>query len=316
MAKKKILSVVTTYYNAEKFVLQALESVTNQITNSPNFDFEYPFSIEYVIVDDCSLDNTHKIVDEFIKKFNKSKLHDITFKHITPSKNLGCGGARKYGIENSSGDYLMFLDADDYYINPDFIIRAIYALEKSNSDIVEYGVRMNTPDGHTSNATVPSPIELTDKEKIIVGMFKDNIIKFNVWSKIYKRKVVETKEYSDTREFEDVRTTPIWCYNADKILIMNSTEINYRAASGSIIRNDMINTRLGTITAIAELFPFFKDNRNILIAMYKRSMIDLEALLNGHSEENPGFTEMSKLNTLMLKYIYPNTYQDITYNPD
>ena len=45
-------------------------------------------------------------------------------------------------------------------------------------------------------------------------------------------------------------------------------------------------------------------------------MIDLEALLHGHSEENPGFIEMSKLNTEMLKYIYPDKYKDITYNPE
>ena len=75
----------------------------------------------------------------------------------------------------------------------------------------------------------------------------------------------------------------------------------------------MVQTRLGTITAIAELFPRFKDDYNVLKAMYGRAMIDLEAMLNNHSSENEGFNEMSKLNTYMLKYIYPNNWQNLTY---
>ena len=48
--------------------------------------------------------------------------------------------------------------------------------------------------------------------------------------------------------------------------------------------------------------------------MYGRAMVDLTALLDGHSSNNPGFNQMSQLNTYMLQYIYPNTYKDITYN--
>ena len=48
--------------------------------------------------------------------------------------------------------------------------------------------------------------------------------------------------------------------------------------------------------------------------MYGRAMVDLTALLDGHSSNNPGFNQMSKLNTYMLQYIYPDTYKDITYN--
>ena len=97
---------------------------------------------------------------------------------------------------------------------------------------------------------------------------------------------------------------------------MPTTEINYRAASGSIIRTNMVETRLGTITAIAELFPRFKDNYNVLKAMYGRAMVDLEALLHNHSSKDAGFNEMSKLNTYMLSFLYPNNYKDLVYNID
>ena len=97
---------------------------------------------------------------------------------------------------------------------------------------------------------------------------------------------------------------------------MPTPEINYRAATGSIIREDQIKTRVGTITAIAELFEntFFNSNMNIMKAMYGRAMVDLEAILHNHSCLDPGFNEMSRLNTKMLKYIYPNNWKELTFH--
>jgi hypothetical protein len=76
----------------------------------------------------------------------------------------------------------------------------------------------------------------------------------------------------------------------------------------------MVNTRIGTITAIAGLFETFKDDTAILKAMYQRSMVDLEAILHNHSSNDEGFNAMSRLNTYMLKYIYPNNWQELTYH--
>jgi hypothetical protein len=147
-----------------------------------------------------------------------------------------------------------------------------------------------------------------------IALFKENLIKFNVWTKIYRRSIVESYQYSDRRTFEDVMTIPVWISKAKKISIMPSVEINYRAASNSIIRKDMVQTRLGTISAIASHFERFKDDFEVLKAMYGRAMVDLNVLLAGHSSENAGFIEMSKLNTYMLKYIYPDTWKEKTWD--
>ena len=95
---------------------------------------------------------------------------------------------------------------------------------------------------------------------------------------------------------------------------MPTPEINYRAATGSIIRNNWVETRIGTITAIASHFERFKEDYNLLKAMYIRSMIDIEALMDNHSSENEGFNEMSRLNTYMLSYLFPDSYKEKTYH--
>lgn len=314
MAKKNetkkldVISVITTFYNAEKFIFNTLNSVNQQIIDG--FDFEY------VIVDDKSPDNSRKIVETFIAN-NVPEDKKSKWKIYEPEKNLGCGGARKFGIDHAIGDFFMFLDADDYYMHTNFMLNAYNTIIKENADVVEYGVIFNQPNGQQINNTAPQKYVIENNPSLAeIALFKDNLIKFNVWSKIYRRWVVESYPYSEVRTYEDVRTIPVWISNAKKIVIMPTPEINYRAASGSIIRTDMVQTRLGTITAIAELFPRFKDDYNVLKAMYGRAMVDLEALLHNHSSNDAGFNEMSRLNTIMLSYLYPNEYQNMTYNID
>ena len=314
MAKKNetkkldVISVITTFYNAEKFIFNTLNSVNQQIIDG--FDFEY------VIVDDKSPDNSRKIVETFIAN-NVPEDKKSKWKIYEPEENLGCGGARKFGIDHAIGDFFMFLDADDYYMHTNFMLNAYNTIIKENADVVEYGVIFNQPNGQQINNTAPQKYVIENNPSLAeIALFKDNLIKFNVWSKIYRRWVVESYPYSEVRTYEDVRTIPVWISNAKKIVIMPTPEINYRAASGSIIRTDMVQTRLGTITAIAELFPRFKDDYNVLKAMYGRAMVDLEALLHNHSSNDAGFNEMSRLNTIMLSYLYPNEYQNMTYNID
>jgi len=306
--KLEVISVITTFYNAEKFIFNAINSVNQQIIDG--FDFEY------VIVDDKSPDNSRKIVETFIANNVPEDRRD-KWKLYTPDENLGCGGARKFGIEHAIGDYFMFLDADDYYMHTNFMLNAYNTITKENADVVEYGVMFNQPNGQQINNTSNQKYVIENNPSLAeIALFKDNLIKFNVWSKIYRRWVVESYPYSTVRTYEDVRTIPIWISNAHKIIIMPTTEINYRAASGSIIRTDMVQTRLGTITAICELFPRFKDDYNVLKAMYGRAMVDLEAMLHNHSSNDEGFNEMSQLNTTMLSYLYPDRYKEMTYNID
>ena len=299
------LSIITTYYNAQDFILDAINSINQQ-----NIDDD--LKVEYLLINDKSTDKSYELAKNFIEKHGNKK---IEYRFLEPDENLGCGGARKFGIDHATGDYFMFLDADDYYMHKDFVNRAVKDLINEGADIIEYGILFNQPNGEKINNTAPQRVVIENNPSIAeIALFKDNLIKFNVWSKIYTREIVESFPYSTVRTFEDVRTIPRWIANAKKIVVMPVTEINYRAASGSIIRNNMVETRIGTITAISELFPIFKDDMSVLKAMYGRSMVDLEAMLHNKSSNNEGFNEMSRLNTYMLSFIYPKTYKEMTFH--
>lgn len=302
---KNKISIISTFYNAEQYLDQSIQSVLKQTCQNIN--------IEYILINDCSTDNSLDVAKEKIKDFEKE---NFSVSILTTENNLGCGGARKFGIEHATGDYFMFLDADDYYISPTFVSRAYKDITFNKADIIEYGVLYNELNGNSIYMTVKEKIVINNGEEGVYNIFKDNKIKFNVWSKIYTRAIVESYPYSDTRTYEDIRTIPIWVKNANKIVIMPNVEINYRASSNSIIREDGLKTRIGTITAMTEMCEVFKNNRHIIKALYGRAMIDLCAVLENKTSDDPGFNELSKLNTKLLSYIYPDNYKDITFNLD
>ena len=299
------ISIITTFYNCEKFINYALSSVIKQQTNNL-------INIEYILVNDCSIDNSLNIVNDFID--NNQNIDNFEIKLFTPETNLGCGGARKFGIEHATGDYFMFLDADDYYINDDFILRAYQILTTEKADIVEFGVIYNDIHGNKQNLCSNEQLIFTSWHDSLYWMFKNNTVKFNVWSKIYTRAIVESYPYDTTREYEDIRTIPIWIQNANKLVVEPTLEINYRASENSIIRNNGLKTRLGTNAAMTEICEKVKDDINIVKALYGRAMIDICAIMENKSSLNEGFDEMSKFNTKLLSYIYPDTYQEFTYN--
>ena len=246
---KDIVSVITTFYNAQDYILKCLNSVNNQLIN------EF-FEIEFVLVDDCSTDDTAKIIKIFFDNYTTG---NVKSKVIKTPQNMGCGGARNFGIANSSGQYLMFLDADDYYINNDFVLRAYSMMIEHNADIIEFGLKYINQYGERENL-VSSKTFVINNNHIgnLLVMFYDSMIKFMPWTKIIRRSIVETRPYNTSRTFEDIRTTPYWVYNANKIIIANTIEINYRAAANSIIRENPNKTRLGTVKAISELFEISK----------------------------------------------------------
>ena len=124
-----MISIVVPAYNAEKYIRKCIESVINQ-----NFQ-EY----EIIIVNDCSSDNTLNIINEYAKTINNIKIY-------SNEKNMGEGIARNVGINNATGDYVMFLDSDDFllegslsYIND--------MIKKYNFDIMTYSLSTNETSG-------------------------------------------------------------------------------------------------------------------------------------------------------------------------
>lgn len=279
-----------TVYNAETTIGRAVESILKQRTDDVN--------IEFILVNDGSTDSSMVVAERLISE--RPDNSHIAYKSVELSENMGCGYARAVGIDTGTGDYFMFLDADDYYINDDFVHAAVLTLIDNKADIVEYGVRVRDLNGRLKNSVVKESFGIENNTKqALISLYKENAIKFNVWNKIYTRKVVQSYPYSREREFEDVRTIPQWLMRADKIVIINSVEVNYSAQRNSIVNSGGTKSRLGTVKAMVETLNDVHD-KDVIKAMYERAMVDISVVMDGKSSLDDDFDEMSKYNEMFL----------------
>lgn len=119
--KKPLVSICCITYNHERFISQCLDGFLTQ-----NVDFLF----EIVISDDCSTDNTKKIIDTYISKY------PAIFKDVSPSKNLGSTKNFYHVLEKASGKYIAYCEGDDYWIDENKLQMQVDFLETNP----EYGI--------------------------------------------------------------------------------------------------------------------------------------------------------------------------------
>ena len=111
-----VVSVIIPAYNTEKYIHKAIDSALSQTLNA----------LEIIVVDDCSRDNTIKVVQSF---------DDPRIRLLINSKNLGPGGARNRAIRVAKGKWIAVLDADDWYA-PERLERLVQVAQQKNADLV------------------------------------------------------------------------------------------------------------------------------------------------------------------------------------
>ena len=141
-----LVSIVTPTFNSAKYIAETIQSVQKQTHQN----------WELIIVDDCSSDNTVDLIKDFIAKDNRIQLHQLT-------SNAGPAVARNKGIENVSGKYMTFLDADDIWFE-DFIENSIKTIQETGIHFVFSSYKRSDEDLNFiySDFIVPQKVTYTD----------------------------------------------------------------------------------------------------------------------------------------------------------
>lgn len=176
---EKKISIIIPVYNAEKFLKRCLESVINQTYKN----------LEIICVDDGSKDNSSKIIEKIAKKDNRIIL--------IKQKNQGVSIARNNAIEKSTGEYIMFLDSDDY-MDKNMCEIMIKAINEYRVDVVRCNYKRVYENGVKFNNKYDNlPIGIKLNKEIIVNEILPEFIKGNIksylWLLIIKAKIIKSK---------------------------------------------------------------------------------------------------------------------------
>lgn len=188
-----LISIIVPVYNTENYLEKCLYSLVNQTYKN----------IEIIIVDDGSPDNSINIIQKFVLADNRVK--------VISQKNQGLSGARNTGMNNANGDYIMFIDSDDW-IEIDTCEKAINASEKYNADVVFWSYIREFSDSQKDNylfdktEIIWSEKNINQLSRRMVGLVGDELTNpqsidnlVTAWGKLYKKSVIGDIRFTDTK---------------------------------------------------------------------------------------------------------------------
>ena len=208
------ISVIVPVYNVEKFLAQCLESLVLQTYKN----------LEIIIVDDGSSDNSYKIYKKYAKSDSRIQ--------IIKQKNAGVSAARNTGLASATGEYVHFIDSDDY-IDIDYYEKMLKASRSMSPDIIAGGVvSQNAP---LYNIVYDSKCVLkTSTEKFLITNALNNC---TVWRYLFKRDfLIKNKlTFVTGRIFEDMLFTPNAILLANYIVTVPDAKYYYVFNEGSLL---------------------------------------------------------------------------------
>lgn len=236
------VSVIVPIYNVEKYLSKCLISLLSQTLTD----------IEIICVNDGSTDNSLKILEEFAKNDNRLK--------VLSQKNMGLSIARNNGIEVATGEYIGFVDSDDW-VDLDFFEKLYNAAKENDCDIAVAGFKrcgriIKTTKIKFDEVRVYSTIN----EKTVVA----SVPEYNyVWNKIYKRDKWNFK-FPEGRIFEDMVFTIKALYYLKNMVTVPNVYYYYRRRINSLVMKKDSKSKNDYKISEQELFSFAQQHNIIL----------------------------------------------------
>ena len=234
-----MISIITPVYNSKEYLNQSIVSVLNQTYS----DFEL------LLIDDGSIDGSSEICDEYAHKDSRIK--------VIHQKNQGQSVARNRALNIARGDYIAFVDSDDY-VHQKMLEVLVLILEKSEADIAVCGHVSGTETDYQwesmSNQYELYPGKVFLRESVLNKTGRHWLL----WDKLYKRSCFDSIRLPEGRIYEDNATVYKLLYNADTVAVTDDVFYYYFTNENSTVNQSFKSKHLDWLIVLEEMIPFFK----------------------------------------------------------
>lgn len=232
------LSIIVPVYGVEKYIDKCLNSLVKQSLKE----------IEIIVVNDGTKDNSQKIIDKYVKKYP-----DKIKSYI--KENGGQGSARNYGLKKATGEYIGYVDSDDF-VEKDMYKKLYNKAKENNYDIVVCGNYNVSEDYQNKNIDAFINNYNTDLENIFFG-------KMAVWNKIYKRDIlIKNKlEFKEKVWYEDLAFTLKAIMNSNTFAFIDEPLYDYLIREGSTMNNSNVKRNLEILDAFNDILSYIQHNK-------------------------------------------------------
>lgn len=240
------LSIIVPVYNVEKYLEKCIDSILNQ-------DYK---NFELILVNDGSTDRSLEICKRYLSADKRIKLIN--------KPNGGLSSARNAGLDIACGQYIGFVDSDDW-IEKDMYYTLLNIADKYKSDIVQCEYESVMEDNYKINNNQSIVTNFTNVQAID-QMYGDRYISSTVtWNKIYDKKLFENIRFPIGKLHEDEFTTYKLLYESKIVTCTNKKLYYYRKTPNSIMNSKFSVKRLDIIQALEEKKIFIKSINNKIL---------------------------------------------------
>lgn len=259
------ISVIVPVYNVEKYLNRCVDSILAQTFA----DFEL------ILVDDGSPDQSGAICDEYTEKDSRIK--------VVHKGNGGASSARNTGLDIARGQYIVFVDSDDW-VQREMLYSMIRLMEVYNADIVEMGFYIVRETIDELNKNTEEEIVALNGLKAAESLYEDTFFGINLlWGKLYSSSLFHELRFPEGRVCEDISVV-YKLFLKSKAIISSSKKVYYYYQSGeSVMRGSFKAQRYNDgVTAFEEISDYAKSNE--LKRLYDLNQISLiGATLKAHT---------------------------------
>ena len=202
------VSVIVPVFNVVNYIERCIKSVLNQ--TEKNF--------ELILIDDGSSDGSEVICDNFAGIDSRVRVfHQV---------NSGRCVARNVGLQNASGEWIYFLDSDDW-IEPDFIKELLAVYKQTGSNIISCKTQIWIGNDINDRNVDTDTITTFNLDAIIKGLLKQEIIRFELWNKLIKKELLDGVSFLQGQLSEEVHIDRIIFLRTNSISHIDKTLHNY-----------------------------------------------------------------------------------------
>ncbi|MBU3178169.1 glycosyltransferase [Clostridium estertheticum] len=227
---KPLISIIVPVYKVEQYLNRCIESIINQSYQR----------LEIILVDDGSPDNCGQICNEFSKKDNRVK--------VIHKENGGLSSARNAGLNVATGEYIGFVDSDDW-IDADMFRNLLDVAERENADIVQCGFQTVLNDDTIKRKFTFDCEGYNDNESVLSAYFLQTKIHIVVWNKLYKSYLFHSVRMVEGRLNEDMMVSFELILKTKKLLSIPGIYYNYLQRDTSIMGTSFSPKKLDAIFA-------------------------------------------------------------------
>lgn len=221
-----MISVIVPVYNIEDYIQECLESILHQTYAN----------LQIIVVDDGSTDDSGKICDEYAVMDKRIQ--------VIHTDNYGPGHARREGLRYAAGEYVGFVDGDDY-IRPQMYEELLKEMEETNADFVHFGFVEDYNGQLQPHLKFEEGIyELTGKQTDFIRKFvlresggEYEAMTYSVWSKLFRRELI-CEAFSKIPDYlkvgEDLVVTCLCILNGTKVVLRKKAYYHYRLVEDSL----------------------------------------------------------------------------------